>query len=145
MSQAASAPVAQRQLPALEPDTEFFWTAGAEGRLKISRCQDCGRYQHPPLPRCPSCGGEVAPEPVSGRARVASYTINQQAWVPGLAVPFVFAAVELVEQAELYVFTNIVGCPPEAVRIGMPVEVIFEPHGDIYLPLFQPTGDADAG
>lgn len=140
-----SAPVARRQLPALEPDTEFFWTAGAEGRLKISRCQACGCWQHPPLPRCPKCQGEVAPEPVSGRGRVATFTVNEQPWVPGLQVPFVFAAVELAEQAELYVFTNIVGCPPEAVRTGMPVEVIFEQHGELFLPLFQPTGAADAG
>ena len=60
-------------------------------------------------------------------------------------MPFVFAAVELAEQAELYVFTNIVGCPPEDVRTGMPVEVIFEQHDEIYLPLFQPAGAADAG
>lgn len=145
MSQPASAPVARRQLPALEPETAFFWTAGAEGRLKISRCQACGRYQHPPLPRCPACGGEAAPEAVSGRGRVATFTVNEQAWIPGLAVPFVFAAVELAEQAELYVFSNIVGCPPEAVRTGLPVEVTFEAHGDIHLPLFQPTGAADAG
>jgi uncharacterized OB-fold protein len=139
-----SAPAAQRQLPALERDTEFFWMAGADGSLLICRCESCGRYLHPPLPRCPTCdGGRVSPAPVSGRGRVASFTVNQQAWVPGLAVPFVFAAVELVEQAELYVFTNIVGCPVEAVRIGMSVEVLFEPHGEVFLPLFQPAGAAD--
>jgi uncharacterized OB-fold protein len=139
-----SAPAAQRQLPALERDTEFFWTAGADGRLLICRCESCGRYLHPPLPRCPKCGGgRVSPAPVSGRGHVASFTVNQQAWVPGLAVPFVFAAVELVEQAELYVFTNIVGCPVEAVRIGMSVEVLFEPYGEVFLPLFQPAGAAD--
>ncbi|CAN7315333.1 OB-fold domain-containing protein [Phenylobacterium sp. LjRoot225] len=133
-----------RQLPALDPDTAFFWTSGADGRLRIGRCAACGRYQHPPLPRCPECGGDVSPTPVSGRARVASYTVNQQAWVPGLAVPFVFAAVELVEQAELYVFTNIVGCPVEDVRTGLPVEVTFEQQGEVFLPLFHPVGGADA-
>jgi uncharacterized OB-fold protein len=146
LSEAQAPAPARRQPPALEPDTAFFWTAGAEGRLKICRCQSCGRYQHPPLPRCPSCGGEdVSPETVSGRGRVATFTINQQPWVPGLATPFVFAAVELAEQAELYVFTNIIGCAPDAVRIGMPVEVSFEPLGEaIYLPMFQPSGAADA-
>ena len=135
---------AQRQLPALEPDVAFFWTAGAEGRLLICRCEACRRYLHPPLPRCPKCGADkVGPAPVSGRARVAAFTVNHQSWVPGLAVPFVFSAVELVEQAELHVFTNIVGCPVEEVRIGMPVEVVFERQGDVYLPMFQPTGAAD--
>jgi uncharacterized OB-fold protein len=135
-----AAPCRPRQLPALEPETAFFWTAGREGRLLICRCEACGRYQHPPLPRCPECGGgQLTPAPVSGRARVASFTVNQQAWVPGLAVPFVFAVVELVEQAELYVFTDIVGCPVDAVRIGLPVEVVFEQQEDVFLPLFQPV------
>jgi uncharacterized OB-fold protein len=134
-----------RQLPALEPDTAFFWTAGAEGRLKICRCSACERYVHPPLPCCPTCGGETAPQPVSGEARVAAYTVNHQAWLPGMAVPFVFAAVELVEQPELYVFTNIVGCAPADVRIGLPVEVRFEAHDDVFLPMFQPRGGERAG
>lgn len=135
----AEAAPAARQLPAVEPETAFFWTCGVESQLKICRCTGCGFYIHPPLPSCPACGGtQVSPSPVSGRARVASCTVNYQRWVPGLSVPFVFAAVELVEQAELYVFTNIVGCPVEDVRIGMAVAVVFEQHGDIFLPMFQP-------
>lgn len=137
---------ARRRLPALERNTAAFWTGGGDGRLMICRCEACGRYLHPPLPRCPACGsGQTAPSPVSGRARVASFTVNVQAWVPGLDAPFVFAAVELAEQAELYLFTNIIGCPVEAVRIGMPVEVRFEQHGDVWLPMFAPPGDADGG
>jgi uncharacterized OB-fold protein len=134
-----------RPLPALEKATEFFWTAGAAGRLLICRCEACGCYLHPPLPRCPPCGSDaVSPAPVSGRARVASFTVNHQQWVPDLAVPYVFAAVELVEQAELYVLTNIILCPVEEVRIGMPVEVVFEQHGEIFLPLFKPIGATNA-
>ncbi len=142
-SAARSAP--PRRLPLLNRETEAFWTGGSEGRLMICRCEACGRYLHPPLPRCPPCGGQTAPSPVSGKGRVASFTINVQAWTPGLQVPFVFAAVELVEQAELYVFTNIIDCPAREVRIGMSVEVAFEPHGDVWLPLFRPQGQADAG
>jgi uncharacterized OB-fold protein len=56
-------------------------------------------------------------------------------------VPYVFAAVELEEQPQLYVFTNIVNSPVEDVGIGMPVEVVFEPHEDVHLPMFQPRRD----
>lgn len=138
------APAPPRQLPALEWDTAFFWTAGAQGRLLICRCLACERYIHPPLPACPRCGGAVAPHPVSGLGRVAAFTVNHQAWTPGLRVPFVFAAVELAEQAELYVFSNIVGCGSEEVRTGLPVEVTFEAHGEVFLPLFRPAGGGDA-
>lgn len=137
MTQAAS-----RKLPALTPETAFFWTAGAEGRLKIQRCAECGHYQHPPLPRCPACHSErVEPSPVSGRGRIKTFTINHEQWLPGLDVPFVFAVVELAEQNELYLFSNILA-PPETVSIGQPVTVCFEQHEDVWLPMFRPEGGA---
>lgn len=137
----ASPPPPARKLPAIEPETEFFWKSGADGALRIQRCADCGHWQHPPFPRCTACHGEaMAPQVVSGRGRVATYTINYEPWIPGLEVPFVFGAVELEEQAELYVFTNILA-PPDAVHIGMPVSVEFEQHDDVWLPMFRPAGD----
>lgn len=132
----------KRKLPALEADTAFFWTSGSDGALHIQRCGDCGRWQHPPLPCCPSCHGQhMAPQTVCGRGKVATFTINYESWFPGLDVPFVFAAVELDEQAELYVFSNVVG-PVQDVRIGLPVSVFFEPHDDVLLPLFLPVDSA---
>jgi uncharacterized OB-fold protein len=132
-----------RPLPALEPVSEFYWTAGSDGKLRIARCQACQRYIHPPQPYCAACGSlQVAAEPVSGKGRIATYTVNEQQWVPGLRTPYVIAAVELAEQPQLYVFANIVGCAPEAVRSGMPVEVSFEARGEIYIPLFMPVEDA---
>lgn len=127
-----------RKLPKLTPETEFFWASGADGHLRIQRCGDCGRYQHPPFPRCPVCGSEdVAPAVVSGRGRVATYTINFEPWYPGLDVPFLFAAIELEEQAQLYVFSN-VDIPVAEARIGIPVGVYFEHSEDVWLPLFRP-------
>jgi uncharacterized OB-fold protein len=127
-----------RKLPRLVPETAFFWTSGADGLLRIQRCRHCARYQHPPFPRCSACGSEdVSPEPVSGRGRVATYTINHEPWYPGLAVPFVFAAIELAEQAELYLFSN-VDTPVGEARIGTPVSVYFEQADDVWLPLFRP-------
>jgi len=128
-----------RRLPLLEPPSAFYWTSGADGRLRIQHCDSCGRWQHPPWPRCTACTSEaVTPTAVSGRGRIATFTINFEAWLPGLEVPFVIAAVELEEQAELYVFTNILA-PVDSVRIGMPVSVTFERHDEIFLPMFVPA------
>jgi uncharacterized OB-fold protein len=130
-------------LPALHDGNRFFWTAGAEGELRFLRCRDCGHYMHPPRPRCASCRGEgLAPETVSGRASVATFTINHQPWTPGMEVPFVVAIVELPEQQGLRLMTNLVGCAPEDVRIGMPVQVVFEQHEDVWLPYFEPAEEA---
>lgn len=110
--------------------------------LRIQHCPACARFQHPPGPACRTCGSEaVEPRAVSGRGRVVTHTVNHEAWLPGLAVPFVFAAIALEEQEGLVVLSNVLA-PPEEVRAGMAVEVRFEPHEDIWLPLFRPAGDA---
>lgn len=128
----------KRKLPVLEPETAFFWTSGQSEKLQIQRCGDCGHWQHPPLPCCPACHQQnMVPQNVSGRGRVATFTINYESWLPTLTEPFVFAAIELDEQPELYVFSNVL-CPVDAVNIGMRVRVCFEQHDDVYLPLFQP-------
>lgn len=127
-----------RKLPALTPDTAPFWQGGAEGVLRMHHCDDCARWFHPPAPVCPRCGGfAVAPRAVSGRGTVASFTVNHQAWTPELKAPYVVAVVELDEQPGLRFVSNVVGCPPDEVRIGLPVRVTFERHEDVWLPLFE--------
>src|SRR5206468_972462 len=82
-------------------------------------------------------------EAVSGRATVVSYTVSHQRWMPGMEVPYAIGLVELVEQADLRLTTNIVGCAPDAVEIGMPVRVTFRDVSDeIALPLFEPDAEA---
>ena len=129
-----------RLLPAVGPDNEHFWRGGAEGELRFLRCAACRYYVHPPAPICPEClGRELRPEAVSGRARVHTYTVNHHPWVPGFPPPYVVAIVDVEEQAGLRLTTNVVGCAPEEVAIGMPVRVVFEEREDgIFLPLFEP-------
>src|SRR5262249_48632578 len=103
-----------RPSPRITDRTVEFWTGGADGELRIARCQECGWYMHPPLPLCPSCRGrDVRPEAVSGRGTVWSWTLNRYQFAPGMAPPYVVAIVELVEQAGLRLLTNVVGCEPE--------------------------------
>ena len=128
-----------RVLPKVTPETEHFWTGGRDGKLQFLRCDACGEYVHPPAPICPKClGRELSVEAVSGRAVVATYTINHQAWYPGLDPPYVVAIVEIEEQPSVRLMTNIVGCVPESVSIGMPVQVTFEEYDDVWLPFFEP-------
>jgi uncharacterized protein len=124
--------------PQLTDDNGPFWTGGRDGELRIMQCRDCRTYVHPPSPRCPACFGDhVEPSVVSGRGSVYTYTINHQAWVPDLQVPFVLAVVELDEQHGLRLLTNIVDCPPHEVEIGMPVEVAFVERGEVFVPVFH--------
>jgi len=104
----------------------------------IARCQACGFHIHPPSPLCPEClSFDVKAEPVSGRARLASFTVNYQAWSPGMKTPYIVGLVELVEQANLRITTNIVDTPLDHVTIGMPLWVKFLERADVWLPLFR--------
>ena len=128
-------------VPAINADTEAFWTSGRDGRLLVTRCDACGFWIHPPGPRCPVClGDRVTPTAVSGHARIYSFTINRRAWEPGLDVPYVIAIVELDEQPGLRLLTNIVCCSVEDVAIDLPVQIAFEERGHAFLPVFTRAG-----
>jgi uncharacterized OB-fold protein len=128
-----------RLLPRITPETEFFWTGGAVGELRFLRCRDCRTFVHPPAPICPKClSRDLAPEAVSGKGTLFSFTINHQKWNPTVPVPYVIGLVEIDEQQDVRLTTNIVNCDPEDVRVGMRVRVTFDHEGDVYLPLFEP-------
>lgn len=126
-------------LPTLTDANRPYWTGGAEGRLLLPRCDACGRWADPDAEACGGCGGALSHQAVSGRGTVFTFTVNAQAWNPDLPVPYVIALVELDEQEDLRIPTNLVGCEPDQVRIGMPVQVLFEQQGEVWVPLFQPV------
>lgn len=131
-----------RTLPQLTPFNEWFWTSGADGRLRIQGCRDCRALVHPPAPICPVCRSRSsAPVEVSGRATVIGCTVNRHQWLPGFAPPYVIANVALAEDPSVRLTTNIVGCEVDDVHIGQVVEVRFEQQDDVWLPLFTPTGE----
>jgi acetyl-CoA acetyltransferase len=80
---------------------------------------------------------------VSGRGTVVALTVNRHQWLPGFAPPYVIANIALAEDPTVHLTTNVVGCDPDEVRIGQEVIVRFEEHEDVWLPLFEPTGEID--
>jgi uncharacterized OB-fold protein len=130
--------------PAPQPDalTQFFWDGIDRHELLILRCQNCGHYVHYPRPICDRCQStDLAPTPVQGRGVLYSYTLVMQAFHPFFVdkIPYVLAVVELAEEPGLRVTTNIVECAEKDLRIGMPVEVVFQEAGELTLPLFRPS------
>ena len=124
-----------RSLPLLRDWNRAYWTSGADGRLQFQCCGSCGRLQHPVTPVCRACGSDDLPwQAVSGRGVVQSCTVSAQS---------VVAVVAIDEDPRVRLTTTITGCAPEDVRVGMVVQVVFEHVDDVWLPLFEPTGDAD--
>ena len=134
-----------RPLPQLTPVNEWFWTSGADGRLRVQRCDDCATFVHPPVPICPACRSRAwSPTEVSGRAIVIGFTVNHQQWLPGFAPPYVIANVALDDAPGVHLTTNLVDVDPldpDATFIGQVVEVRFEQAEDVWVPLFAPTGE----
>jgi uncharacterized OB-fold protein len=137
-----------RLAPSPTAESRAFWTGGQHGELLISNCRGCGHFFHPPGPACWRCRSmDVAPQPVSGLATVAAYTVNRQNWIPGFEPPYVVATVELDDEPDVRLITNVVQVPVDEVRVGMRVEVFFEDwtalSGDedsrVWIPLFRPV------
>jgi uncharacterized OB-fold protein len=127
-----------RPLPLITEMNRHFWCGGADGRLHVLRCAACGTWIHPYAARCPNCrSADLAPQPVSGRGTVVGFTVNHQQWIMGVPTPYVVALVQLEEQADVRLLTNMPRTPIEDVRIGLPVKVYFEPNGEIFIPLFE--------
>lgn len=128
----------QRSRPRLDRDNRAFWTGGAEGKLYITRCGDCSQFTHPPREICRHCQSEnVAPHAVAGTGTIDTYTVNYQAWAKDMEVPFVIARVTLDDAPGVYLTTNIVGCPVDAVDIDDRVQLLFEEQDGIWFPLFE--------
>jgi uncharacterized protein len=127
-----------RVIPPLDDGNREFWTAGAAGELRLPYCDACRRWVFPPTLDCPDCGGVATYTTLSGRGWVFSYTVNHHKYRPDLPVPYTIAIVELVEQEGLRFTTDLVNCPVDAVRIGMPVRVVFAAQDGVYVPLFEP-------
>jgi acetyl-CoA acetyltransferase/uncharacterized OB-fold protein len=108
----------------------------------MQACADCDTLVHPPVPICPSCRSRARePRVVSGRATVIGFTVNSQQWLPDFAPPYVVANVALDEDPKVRLTTNVVGCEPGDVHIGQIVQVTFEHQDDVWIPLFEPTGE----
>lgn len=126
--------------PAVDWETRAYWEGCARHELILQRCQDCGAVQHRPRALCARClSGRIEHFAASGRGTLHTYTITHQNQIPPFrdACPYVLAYVDLEEGPRL--LTNLVGCEPDAVRIGMSVRAEFKATGEFAVPRFRPA------
>ena len=132
---------AKKPIPVADELSRPFWEAAKERRLEVQRCGSCGYYNHPPRPFCDAClGQELSFIPVSGRGRVYTFTVMHQRDVAGFEdeAPFINIVVELDEQAQLLMVSNLPIAERSKVKIGAKAEVYFENRGEgIVIPQFR--------
>lgn len=122
--------------PVINRDTTFFWEGTRAGELRIQRWGDTLR--HPPGPMPP--GGDLDLKPgyvvASGRGTVYSFVVHHRPAVPGKALPFVIALVELEEGVRM--LGELVDADPYSVHIGQEVRAAFvEVDEELTLPVWK--------
>lgn len=131
-----------RPLPEPTGDTQPFWQACKKETLTAQRCGQCGRLQFYPRRYCTTCLSDRLDWTVlSGRGTVYSHSTVYRALSPAFQgdIPYIVAVVALEEGIRM--ISQIVGCTPDSVAVGMAVDVTFDHVShEIALPKFRPTG-----
>ena len=137
-----------RPLPNIDADIAPFWEGLRRHQFLLFRCKGCGAWYWPAAycRKCPaeSFFGNMRWSPASGFGKVFAFNIQHRASHPGFkdSLPYVFALIELDEGPMFG--SNIVGCNPTEVKIGLPVKVTYQdvmPEGadPFTLALFEPA------
>jgi hypothetical protein len=107
--------------------------------LRIQRFTDDGSLVHPPA----NCNPQTQHFDydwivAGGKATLYSHTVVHYPQVPSFDYPHIVGLVELEEGVRLV--TTIVGCKPEQLEIGMPLEIDFvDTADDVTLHQFHPA------
>ncbi len=125
--------------PPMGHDNAWWWQAIADGRITLQKCSGCGALRHPPGPMCPKCRSiEWEQQEISGRGTLHTYTVIHHPQFPGYEFPILAALVDL-EEGERMV-SNVVGCDPAQLQIGMKLEAFIHEDDDGFkLPFFRPA------
>jgi uncharacterized OB-fold protein len=130
-----------KPLPHLDEESRPWWEALQRHELYIQKCRDCGDLRYYPRAMCTSCmSSNTEWIKCSGRGKVYTFTATYQNNVPGFreSLPYIMAYVELDEGLKM--LTNLVECPPDQVKIDMPVEVVYEDvTPEVTLAKFRPA------
>ena len=121
--------------------TRPFWQAASKGQLVIQQCQSCRTFHHPPVALCPNClSDRLEFAQVNGKGRVYSWAIIRDQRIAAFdsRIPYVVASVELDDAPGITLPSNMPGSPLDALRHGMPVEVVFEKIAEgVSIPQFR--------
>ena len=130
------------------PPTRPFWAGAARHQLVLPRCDACTRFVWYPDGACRACGGSARTwTPVEGRGRLFSWSVVRRAFIPQLAdeIPYVTGLVAIDEDPAVRLVTRVVDCDPAALRVDLPVRVVFRPlrfrevARTVTAPMFTPA------
>lgn len=120
-----------------------FWEGCQRHVFLVHRCGECGRAYWPASTCIDHGSSAMEWQPASGRAEVFTYTVVHHAYDRSLVDKLPYAATVVKLDEGPFFHTDIVGCAPSDVHVGMRVHVVFESvDDDIVIPHFTPHSDA---
>jgi uncharacterized OB-fold protein len=127
-------------LPVPTPISQPFWDGTRQHRLLLQRCEARHVFYYA-RSHCPQClSNRLEWFDASGKGSLYSFTVARRPTSPDFEqdVPYVIAVVELDEGPRMT--SRLVEVDPDAVGIGMRLEVVFDDVTDeITLPYFRPS------
>jgi uncharacterized protein len=133
--------------PRCDPDNRPLLDAWRDGRLVLPQCRACGRVFFYPRPLCPHCSSDaLAWSAASGRATIVSFSLVRRPNHPAFNDELPIVLAELLLDDGPSMLARIVQVAPEAVSIGMHVDLVPLPLARAFpLPTFRPEAPANSG
>jgi uncharacterized OB-fold protein len=126
-------------LPARMGLAAEFYRFCKQHELRFQRCTNCATWRHLPRPICGNCGSfNYEWTRSSGNGKVYSWITVAQPMLPAFdhSVPYTVPLVDMDEGVRMVAVIEDVA--PGAMRIGMPVEVVFDDMTpEITVPRFR--------
>ncbi len=132
-----------KPLPEMEGLSKEFYGWCKQHELRFQRCTNCATWRHVPREMCAACGSwNWEWTKSSGRGTIFTWTVAARPMHPAFQADVPYAAVVVEMDEGVRLLSRVVDCAPEALRIGMPVEVVFEDvTPEITLPKFRRVSD----
>ena len=113
-------------LPTITDDVAPFYEAAARGELHIQRCDDCGEWRHYPRPACPTClSRRFTWQRASGNGEIFTWTIVHGPTLPAFMDTLPYNVVDVLLDEGVHFVSQVLECPPGALRAGLPVTAVF--------------------
>jgi len=130
-----------KPIPQISDETREYWDGCKRHELRVQKCKDCGTHIWYPQTLCHKCcSWNLEWTRIGGKGKVFTYTVvhhpTGKVWES--EVPYVVVIVEMPEGIRMV--GNLVGGKSDNVKIGMPVQVVFDDiTPEVTLPRFKPA------
>jgi uncharacterized OB-fold protein len=114
-----------------------MWDSIQQGQMQLQRCVKSGTFFYPPGPCCPeTLSFDIEWAPISGRAKLLSWTIFHRQYLPAYPAPHLVVAVQLEEGPIMVSYMD--AGERDHLKLDAPVIMKYAQHPDGYqIPMFE--------